>query len=88
MVIVSERGWLASYQPLKLEARLQITKHSRCLWGIIRMYSISIVYRLKACASQAHPFTGCEHRQREGLWGPVQRRRECGTLYVIARAML
>ena len=33
------------------------------------------------------PSPGGKHRQEERLWGPVQRRRECGTLYVIARAM-
>jgi hypothetical protein len=32
-------------------------------------------------AGDRHPFTGCKHRQGEGLYGPVQGRRECGTLY-------
>jgi len=32
------------------------------------------------------PSPGDEHRQGEGLWGPVQWRRECGTLGEIGRS--
>ena len=35
----------------------------------------------------AHLFIGCKHRQGEGLCGPVQRRRECETLYEIGPPM-
>jgi hypothetical protein len=42
--------------------------HSRCSWGI------------KVCTNITHPFTGWQARQGERLRGPVQWRRECGTL--------
>jgi len=66
MAIVSDRGWLVSYQPLKLEARLQITMHSRC-WRIsIFEYRLIASFRQIASAILHTPSPGASTAKESG----------------------
>jgi hypothetical protein len=58
--------------------------HSRCSWINFKLIEDKRDGQgLIACAGLDTPSPGGKHRQGEGLRGPVQRRRECGTLYDI-----
>ena len=55
--------------------------HSRCSWISFKLVEDKRVGQgLIACVGLDTSSPGGEHRQGEGLRGPVQRRCECGTL--------